>query len=324
MKASDYNVFISYKSDEVHGVRLIAEHLIACGLKVWLDEYDININDRKLFMSAIDAAIQNCTHFIFFSSKQYFESKYCMHELQSIKRRSDVWPLKSLELRDINCLDIEVSNESKGAEIIQQYFDFTDEAVCRKLWPKLSQFLKFEIPFDPPALRSMRTKHVFPSFSVGNLSFALACPGWEQTNSKKGLKLNWRGRIRPVKFKYIFGPRKVECELNIKFIGEPENFVYSQGRTHFEHFIEIAKLVQNQRTNCIGVHLIEIDGNSHIAFTHRLNGKLFVRDYAIMTEKTYGEDSIYLHFRFKIFGSFQDFCRMARWMDDLVYSLSMD
>ena len=76
-------VFISHQQNDKTAARLIADYLISCGIDVYFDEYDGNINrsNPQSVVSAIKAGLQKSTHLMCLLSENALQSKWVPWEV---------------------------------------------------------------------------------------------------------------------------------------------------------------------------------------------------------------------------------------------------
>ena len=84
-----FDIFISYKSQNVILVRQIAERLKASGINTWFDEYSILLDNSMDTESIIQDAIINSSYGLIFTNDLYFESAGCRNELKQLLRHCD-------------------------------------------------------------------------------------------------------------------------------------------------------------------------------------------------------------------------------------------
>lgn len=83
----DYNgkccVFISHQYADKSAARMIADYLISCGIDVYFDEYDLNINrnDPVSVVNAIKTGLRKSTHLMCLLSENAFKSKWVPWEV---------------------------------------------------------------------------------------------------------------------------------------------------------------------------------------------------------------------------------------------------
>ena len=80
-------VFLSYRSTHSNLVRSIAEVLIATGVPVWLNEYDVAVGRYHLFDQEILRGIDSSSFAVLFTSNSYANSLHCEQEVLWIKQR---------------------------------------------------------------------------------------------------------------------------------------------------------------------------------------------------------------------------------------------
>lgn len=90
--AADYDLFISYKSENANEVREIAEILMSSGLSVWFAEYSLPIdlyvaNNLDGIQEAILGGIKNAEYALVFTNAIWAESEYCQIEIDAILER---------------------------------------------------------------------------------------------------------------------------------------------------------------------------------------------------------------------------------------------
>lgn len=76
-------VFISHQQKDKDAARLIADYLINCGIDVYFDEYDLNINrsNPNSVVNAIKAGINKSTHLMCLLSENALQSKWVPWEV---------------------------------------------------------------------------------------------------------------------------------------------------------------------------------------------------------------------------------------------------
>lgn len=76
-------VFISHQKNDKYAARLIANYLISCGIDVYFDEYDLNINrsSPQSVVNAIKAGLQKSTHLMCLLSENAMKSKWVPWEV---------------------------------------------------------------------------------------------------------------------------------------------------------------------------------------------------------------------------------------------------
>lgn len=80
------SIFLSYKSEDANLVRLVAEYLIAGGLDVWFNEYQILPENYERFTEAIDEGIRQATHAVVFTNNRWSRADWCLYEMKGLLR----------------------------------------------------------------------------------------------------------------------------------------------------------------------------------------------------------------------------------------------
>ena len=91
-------VFLSYRSSYSNLVRRIRESLVACGIRCWFNEYDIEVNRYHQFDQDILRGINRSTFAVLFTSSDYASSMHCEQEVIWVKERFRDVPSRVLEL----------------------------------------------------------------------------------------------------------------------------------------------------------------------------------------------------------------------------------
>ncbi len=81
VSATTWDVFISYKSENVEIARRLADRLVASGRRVWFAEYQILLAARERFQEAIDQGVDNSRYAIALTNDLYVGSEHCRHEM---------------------------------------------------------------------------------------------------------------------------------------------------------------------------------------------------------------------------------------------------
>lgn len=77
-----YMFFLSYRSDEIDIIRQVADWLMANQVSFWMDEYCVRHRHQEVFQEEIYKGIDRSEYFVCFLSKNYFNSPYCLIELE--------------------------------------------------------------------------------------------------------------------------------------------------------------------------------------------------------------------------------------------------
>lgn len=89
---SQYDLFISYRGTTIHTVRPVVDALQAAGVTVWLDEYDVLLEDydEERLRECIEQGIARCRRAVVFKNQEYLESAYCRRELRLLSERPEL------------------------------------------------------------------------------------------------------------------------------------------------------------------------------------------------------------------------------------------
>lgn len=125
----EYDIFISYKSENVNIVRPVVEYLISNGLKIWFAEYQILFRQFEDFQSLVYQGIDNANYYLIFTNDLWAESKYCQREIERI-----------LKLKDCSkIIEICIPKEKKA----HQFFPILNQVPSLDFKGNIQEILKF-------------------------------------------------------------------------------------------------------------------------------------------------------------------------------------
>lgn len=320
-----FDVFISYKSDHSEDIRLLAEALIAHGLRVWFDEYQINPFSRPKFESMIDHGIDRSAYFVFFDGPDYAASEYCQHELIRAKSRPDLWPHNALRIVDPSTSELPegLSVDSDVSTFVAST-NYTYSNVLNKTLGELGDRLgKSMIVANREAYMLGPDARI--ELSSEKHKATLIAPNWTKLNpSRKG-----DGIVRPITLIHRHPRFKIQCNIRLARLGPKDGHVYSNERDKIEAAISlIADKNRRWMWEIIGIHPLLIRGRSHLAATVDTNTDSMMHRYYMLfigREKSEQDlEDIYVYFDFYFRGKKSDFFHMAYAFDDLVYASSWE
>lgn len=82
-----YDLFVSYKSDNVDVARAVTEALLASDVRVWFAEYEVVLDNYNNFQKSIDLGIDSSRYALIFTNRDWATSKYCQLEIDRIVQR---------------------------------------------------------------------------------------------------------------------------------------------------------------------------------------------------------------------------------------------
>jgi hypothetical protein len=314
-----WDVFISYKSEDTHLARRIAERLMASGIKVWLNDYHVLLYKRERFQEAIDHGIDHSRRALVLTNNGWAGSDYCRKEADRILKR----------LRPNRIIEIMVPRENQPHE----------------LYPKLAkapsiQTLEAEIALGfvgeriglsvgrtPPAAASSRRLHEMPCLGR---PLTLDIAGWTIRDPGKvhrilgdptveGLELELAGVSPPVIVNLHVGPelsrpgQRLDQKIDDR---EMFNHLLRYAPGHLDA-LRAAGMAPRLR----GLHLVFQQGLSHMALTYRLSF-YWSRKYSIIVPNLSTGRMAEFIFTFGSPGTFAWFLGHTPAMDRLVASLS--
>ena len=307
-----WDVFISYKSEDVDLARRISNHLLASGVKVWFAEYQVLLQNFNQFQDAIDFGIANSTWAICLTNNRYIGSDYCILEL---KQMLDYLPQS-------NILEIMIPKE----ELPHQKFQTLDNcpAVLGSDLPTIFTLIHKHTGWDlKPLLPDVINTE--PSTNIST------CLGRDVTLDITDWRVTTPGKIKfgstdIVKMDYIHRQEEYHLMANLvcgreyaregERIGQKINDrrMFDLLRKHAEkHTVRLNAKVY-------GLHLVFHQGLSQFAITYRMFG-YWTRKYSIIFPNPVTSQNAEFVFTFGFLGSFNQFCQNVHLMDRLVKSL---
>jgi tetratricopeptide (TPR) repeat protein len=305
-----YDVFISYKSEDVNLARLVADQLIASDIKVWFAEYQVLLQNYSEFQQAIDSGIHNSAYGIAFTNNRYSKSMYCCDEMKELLKKgaSQVIEVKMQEEDEIHrkFLDLEHSP--------QMVFKGQIEPILSLISNKTGWQIDAPKEIDEPS-----SHRPFQGLYMGN-HYRVDIGGWNLT--ERGEEAIEGGNVMGPKFELsdstvrTFGNIVMGPELSRAAIRYT-----SDDREMYKELMRYApRHLERLGAKLYGLHLFFHKGLSQMALTYRFKG-FWTRKYSVILQRPLDKKAVEFVFTFGCGGSFQDYCRQVFRMDRLVGSL---
>lgn len=321
MSRKRYDVFLSYKSEDVHLVRRIAEALLANQYTVWFAEYQVLLQNYDQFQGVIDSGIRASCHGICFTNDRYVDSPYCRREIEQLLAPNNCGPNKILEIM------------------------LPHEAGPHDRYPDLSRALSIEHRFIhetllqigkmtgkpvqttvPPAKSEPEVRRTFDN---GRESYSLAVQGWEV--SERTYLPSTGGDLEGSKVSRVCGDFAMWANL---IVGDQVDNPRAWGTTLddrkcYKYAIDFGRHYFFKRwwwrfvEKPVGLHLFFSHGFSHIGFTSKNWFNVWTRRYSVILPHPRTRKPLEFAFIFFFRGPFAEFCRYAYLMDELVESLRL-
>jgi hypothetical protein len=306
-----FDVFLSYKSEDVELVRQVADALIAAGRTVWFAEYLILLVDREKFQDAIDDGIRRSRFGVLFTSDRYVASEHCRNELEQL-----------LPPRPGKVLEVRVRDEPGTHERYPMLGD------CPALTYRgdVGEVLRFiqeqtALPGEvlPPPEPEATVPAVFQDAAAG---YSVEVSGWELCSRGGAAYLGqWIG---PQFRRQCDGFRAAWNLVIGSPVVAPRRFREGEpidDRECFDVTVEFARryLAARPGAKCVGVHLFFLAGLSHFVVAY-WEGGLWRRRYSVILTDPEGVSTEFA-FAFGFRGPFTAYCRHVPLMDRVVRSL---
>lgn len=292
---SDSNrVFMSYRTTDARFVRFLSEQLIANGVPVWFDEYDITIDQKEKiamqeeeFQRAIDHAVETSTKAICITHAGYANSPYCKSEASSLASRLPRDRILNITCPEHGQLYEDVPSIS-GEPVVhlgKDLAELTDndrQMLCAAISRHVGS--EFTLPKleqqAPPMTRTFEWRH--------GVRYALDLGGWEEWQPDKlpfWLSIK-QFLARQKGMDIVAGSFRREVEGRLMTLHVTAGIALQAGRRLFNasdvrplYLVEVARRFDDYLTSgnlmpkdsgqLVGLHLLHTpDGSAHAAFTH--------------------------------------------------------
>lgn len=329
----EYDLFISYKSQNANLAREIAQHLMQQGIRVWFNEYsvplDIYDNDQSV-QNAIDKGVDLSAFLIVLSNDSWVESTYCEREFVRFIAKSG--PSKILEIRvppeqkpHVNWPILRKASSmiynGNTIEILkiidkQRWFESAIAPSIEESHEKIKLgaiFLPYGIKLEAPKLRRRRLRKVLNWKSPGEHFY------YEGEIASHQIYLNIF--INP--FKTALGDLAISDPSKAD-----DREIYRKYRHYAQRFVDRHKM------SVFGTHLVflDIDKGSHFGLSSRYEDdssiKKYERRYAIKLKSPDREEAGELNLTFTVdFGDEEslaaekEFYRLSRFFDMIADSV---
>ncbi len=312
-RAPIWDVFISYKSENIDMARLVADQLIRSGVKVWFAEYQVLLQNYEKFQEAINYGLKNCAGGIVFTNNKYADSEYCQIEIEQLLKRHK--PEKVLEImlpkEDLphkyykeleNCPSYDGSDIGGILTFIQENTG----------WPLKSSFALVSgsvcVSYETVCLRR---------------PVVLDITDWDLTNEGK---VDLDGNIGGLRFSYQHRRDQYQLSVNL-FCGRELSRAgqrqdkETNDRELYKYLIKFApRHIGRFNAKTRGLHLLFHGGFSQMALTYWMKS-YWTRKYSVIIPNQTSKEMAEFVFTFGFLGSFKDYCGNTHVMDHFVKSL---
>lgn len=325
LMTSLYDVFISYKSEDVVLARRIADGLLAAGWRVWFAEYQVLLQRRERFQVAILRGIFSSRFGLALTNNLWAQSEHCDLEIRAL--------LKALSPGEI--LELRVPSEElphrHNPELAGS--PFLESGDVAKILSFVQTATGLRAPAAPPIATPTSGRRY--EANAGGRPCSLLVEGWTLHESGRASDGSLNGQT----FRYDGAE---EGKLFVNVYSGPEKTREGQrinqtidDRQMFDALIEWAPTHVNRvEAKVRGVHLLFHTGLSQMALTYWVReravdgpaGRVRVGGYwarkvsIIIPNRATGETAEFV-FTFAFRGAFAEYCRYALVMDAFALSV---
>lgn len=325
-----YDIFISYKSEDVHVVRRVVDRLLAQGFRVWFAEYTILFHARDRFQDAINQGISQSQFGVIFSNDRYIRSKYVRRELRRmLDPAQGMGPDKVVEVR----IPQEPGTRTRFGQQMNsvrwlEYKGNIDEVV---------DFIVQNAGVrhtETTVIRSAPHRKATGTFEGAKFSFTVPASWREIADSRiemgKQLGGTWKDDIETPRyyapdtdpsrsFHIVVGYDSPAISPSIESLAnEPVD-----DRKQYEDMRDFAMLwLAKNHKECKGLHLFFLRGVSHMLITYF--DCMWNRRYSIVLKHPHNGRDVEFAMVFWCGGKFRDYCRCTSEMEDIAESLQWD
>lgn len=328
-KPHHFDLFVSYKSHDANIVRILAEQLLAQGVKVWFAEYLILLSQREEFQNFIDDGIATSEYAICVTNERYSKSKHCQKEIDQILAEFDA----------ANIVEIKVPNEPHHYEEKFYAKGIKSKEFKKDTIGELIEFIggTFKLNLLPIQFEALEKTDIH-DFDYHGLRFKINLAGWEIEKGSESYEDSKVDDVRMFVASRTCGKLAIRADL---VVGKSKNLSgmsisnLTKLDDEYEYFDAALKLFKLYSSGAmggweqilLGVHVIRLNNASHPAFTsHDVKRPAWWRQYCIVCTDPRTKNDIEFSFHFYVDSSeatFNDFCRHAYIMDHLVLSLDV-
>lgn len=310
-------LFLSYRTADMLLARAVTERLLASGVGVWFNEYEVDIEHYDAWDQLVAGGIREAVGGIALVGPDYLSSPYCRDELTQM--------LAAYGPEGV----LVVVTGDEGGRLVERFPDVaTSQRVVGHdvdaIVAQVRSLAPFAIPEAIPC-RPERTGLVAGGTVLG-IPYRLDADGWRllgQGGGERGAgevegpQLQLADPAARVLMNLYAGPlAEGERRSPNPLAGEDREIrrrTMEQARRHYGALRSLGGGLAR------GLHLVPHDGWGQFAITYRMPG-YWSRKYSVLLVQPTGEQAEFV-FTFGVVGTFASFCRVASQMDRLVTSL---
>lgn len=311
-------LFLSYRTADMLLARAVTERLLASGVGVWFNEYEVDIEHYDAWDQLVAAGIEEASGGIALVGPDYLSSPYCRDELTQM-----------LAAYGPEGVLVVVTGE-EGGRLLERFPELaTSQRVVGHDVDTIVAQVRSQAPFAIPEVSPCLPEHtgLVTGGTVLGIPYRLDADGWRLLargggerggGEVEGPQLQLADPVERVLLNLYAGPLgEGERRSPNRLEGEDREIrrrTMEQARRHYEALRSLGGGVAR------GLHLVPHEGWGQFAITYRMPG-YWSRKYSVLLAQPTGEQAEFV-FTFGVVGSFASLCRVASQMDRLVTSLA--
>ncbi len=325
-----YDFFISYESHDVTIARMVAEQIKACGGNPWFAEYSTPAEDWarmcsewSYFEQTIKAAIDASARGICFTSKRYWESKYCRFEFDYLLDSKEAAGVVEIPLHPYSPIP---ASSAHSLAVGEDAIPLSSE--INRILRHIASVVGSVIPCSQVDFeRRTATRR---QFRIRGQRFFLEAAGWNIEEPPKWQKVwGWidgdaAGPHFSIQSEYgkLWGHLLVGKQDTQRT--RPKNSRSAKDLEYYSDALQLARHFYGHvlRQSLVGMHLLFLKNHSHAAFTTQSSHlmSMWSRLYSVVLPHPSRRYDLEYAFFFFFRGSLREFVGSAYLMDRLVLS----
>ena len=307
-----FDVFVSYKVEDVNVARWIAEQMLSAGYRVWHAEYAIPLERQRAFADALATGLRRSRRGVIVTSELYLSSEWTRYELKELLHLNTNGPGNLVEV------------QLQGGESVRKQFPKLLDVPVGLHQEGLDHVLgllrtSLDLPDIPTAFPTAASN--VSRYTNRALGYGLTLDGWTVVRQEGGW-VPFVGHYGPA-FEAVMAGYSVRGTLLVGRVPFTRRATSQETQEEYVQSIYsfARRYMQMTGGKVVGVHRFIHRGMRHSAITYWKNGD-WMRKYSIDLPDPKDGNVMEFAFTFSFRGPFQMFCRHACLFDRVVASLN--